>query len=184
MAFDTETQQRIVIAAATVAGPNANDADVKSHVSRIAGYLSEGSLPMGAFADLERRDASTVKVKGFPATIIGMDKELTSTRGVVLLRTAPSKWHPNGQEFSRTERTDTEAGRAMAQRLQSLVGHKVFLSVAVEGTGEANVRSVRSVDDKGIDPEYVAGDPAWTFDYTALEPKMIAKLATQQRASA
>jgi len=193
MALDQNTQQNVIIAAAILAGTNGTDSDVKRHTERIAGYLSDGSLPMGAFKQIEDRDANTSKVDGFPATVIGMDKELTSTRGVVLLRTKPSKYHPNGQEFARTERTDTESGRAQAQALQALVGHKVFITKGVEGTGGNNVRVVRSFEDKGIDPEFMAGvnngiqtNALFIYDYDqpqnqgGMGPEMLAKMATRQ----
>ncbi len=109
MAFEPAVQQQIVIAAATVAGPNATDGDVKAHAERIAGYCMDGSIVMQAFAALDQREQNTSQVKSFPATVLGVDRETTSTRGVVFLKTRPSEYHPNGQEFSRTERTDSES---------------------------------------------------------------------------
>jgi hypothetical protein len=87
----------------------------------------------------------------------------------------------HGQEFVRTDRTDTDAGRSSAQHLQSLIGHKVFINVGVEGTEEVNARVVLGVEDKGVDPEYNPPMPGRTFDHSVLEPPMRAKLATQQQ---
>jgi len=181
MALDPATQAQVVIAAAIIAGPQGSDSDVKRHTERIATYLIDGSLPMSAFAAAEQKAQNTSQLKSFPATIIGIDKENTSTRAVLFLRTKPSEHHPNGQETVRTERTDSDAGRNDALTLQSLIGHKVFIHVAVERTGTNNVRVIRSWEDKGVDPNYNPADPAWQFDYSALPTQQRRKLATQQQ---
>ncbi|MGN7187015.1 hypothetical protein [Microbacterium enclense] len=201
MALDTQAQQSIVIAAAILAGPTGTEQDVASHVGRIAGYLSEGSLAMNAFAAIEKRDENVIKTKGgFPATIIGIDKETTSTRAVVLLKTKPSKWHPNSQEFIRTQRTDNAEGLAQARALQGLIGHRVFITAVLEGTGDVNVRIIRSCEDKGVDPDYMATvtqldgrnvqtNPEFIYDYNfpagtnsgGMGPDMLAKLASRQQ---
>ncbi len=64
---------------------------------------------------------------------------------------------------------------------QRLIGHKVFVTVAVERGKGANTRVIRSVEDKGIDPEFNAADPRFVFDYDSLDHRMRAKLATQQQ---
>ncbi|MEK6311787.1 MAG: hypothetical protein V4755_13890, partial [Curtobacterium sp.] len=183
MPIEPALQAQIIIAAATVAGPNATDGEVKAHTHRIASYLSISSLPMAAFAELEKRDENAERKKPFPATVIGIDLETTSKRAVVFLRTRPSERNPNGQEFVRTRRTDDEAGRLEAAQLQSLIGHKIIAHVAIEKAGEVYVRMIRAWEDKGIDPEYNAADPSFQFDYSALDAKnakLRSKLATQQ----
>lgn len=199
MALEPATQHQIIIAAAILAGPNGSDQDVAGHTSRIAGLLSEGSLPMNAFGQLEKRDAAVIKTQGFPATVIGIDRETTSTRGVVLLYTGPSDQHANGQEFIRTQRTDTPEGLAQARALQALIGHKVFITKEIStGNGSTN-KAVRSFEDKGVDPDYMATvvaqdgrnvqtNPAYVYDYDVPQRQggmggdMLARLASRQQA--
>lgn len=78
-----------------IAGADASEDDVRRHTERLAGYLEDGSAPMTVFSDIDARDRNASRIKQFPVTIIGIDKEVTSTRAVVLLHT-----HVNGQNSS------------------------------------------------------------------------------------
>jgi hypothetical protein len=182
MAFEPSERMQIILAASIVAGASATDEDVRRHTERLAGYLNEGSAPMSVFNDIDVRDRNTSQIKQFPATVIGIDKEVTSTRAVVMLHTRPSQWHVNGQEVVRTERTDTPAGRAAAERLQSLIGHRVFLTVAVERGGGGNTRVIRSVQDHGADADYDSARPEWVFDYSALDDRLLRRLESRRAA--
>lgn len=180
MAFEPAERAQIILAASIIAGVDASEDDVRRHTERLAGYLEDGSAPMTVFNDIDVRDRNTSQIKQFPATIIGIDKETTSTRAVVLLRTRPSQWHVNGQELVRTERTDTAAGRAAAERAQSLIGHRVFLTVAVERGSSGNTRVLRSVQDHGVDPDYDTARPEWVFDYSALDARLLGRLESRR----
>lgn len=183
--LDPAIKAHIVLAASIIAGNGASETDVNTEVRRIASRLSEGSAALNVLSDLDRRDENTVKTKGFPATILHVDREKTSTRGVVFLKTKPSKFHPNGKEIARTERTDSEDGKAIAKLAQSLVGHNVYITVGVEATGDVNVRVIRSIEDKGIaegfDPELPDFKPGFESEKSTLA-KLQSAAAAQARA--
>lgn len=184
---DESTRTQIVLAASIVAGKGADENAVAGEVLRIISRLSEGSPVMNAFDAIEKRDENTDKVKTFRAVILHVDKEITSNRGVLFLKTEPSKWHPNGKEFLRTEITkNNPAGTEMAKLAQSLIGHQVVLSVAVENTGEVKVRVLRNIEDQGPAEGYDQANPEFQADLDSTEPlrKLRPKLASQQVAGA
>lgn len=69
---------------------------------------------MTVFSDIDVRDRNTSQIKQVPATIIGIDKEVTSTRAVVLLHT-----HVNGQSSS----TPNALTRPLAARQRNAPSH-------------------------------------------------------------
>jgi hypothetical protein len=89
--------------------------------------------------------------KVFTGVVLGVSKEESSTRGLVTLQGKPSKFHEDGIETARTERTDTPVGLAMARRLRRLVGHRIVLWVEVEQIrdGTSKTRVIRHVEDLG-----------------------------------
>lgn len=185
--FDDATKAQVVIAASIIAGPNADEAAVTTQVRAIVSRLSEGSPSMNAFDEADKRDEATEKVKTFRGVILHVDKEVTSERAVIFLKTQPSKYHPNGKEFARTERTDTPAGKAVAKQAQALVGHQVQLSVGIEGTGEVKVRVIRHIEDQGPIPGFDPNTEEYAADF-ATEPKngnaTLSKLVSAQAAAA
>lgn len=98
--------------------------------------------------------AKFAAAKTFPATVVGVSKEASSTRGVVMLRTRPSERYKDGIEPSRTERTDGSAGRAVARKAVGLIGHKVLVFLVVEKMDGGNsVRVVINLLDQGPAPD-------------------------------
>lgn len=141
----------IITAAVTATGPQGNDPTawrtaVHANIASITAMMDEGS-------DAMKIIDSVANAKVFPASIAGIEKETSSTRGLVTLRTRPSERHPDGVEQARTERTDSERGKAMARRLRSLVGHRVLLWVDLQkmSSGNTSVRVIAHVEDLGID---------------------------------
>lgn len=144
----------IITAAVVATGPQGDDlaawrAQVLSNVASITAMFDENS-------DAMKIIDSVSNAKVFPATVIGIEKEKSSTRGLVNLKTRPSERHPDGIEQARTERTDSERGLAMARRMRDLIGHRVLLWIDLQkmSSGSASVRVIAHVEDLGVDPEY------------------------------
>lgn len=159
-----EVKQQIVIAAAIVAGKDAAAGDVTKQVERITGYLNPNSEVQRAFANIDKQAANTVKSSGFLGTIIGFAKEETSNRGVVMFRTGVTQHTPEAKEHLRTDFLDDggPVSQLMNKIRTDLVGHKVQVSFDLvkknDGSGQT-VRVLRSVTDRGVDPEYDAAKP-------------------------
>jgi hypothetical protein len=141
---------QIVLAAVSAAGPIDEehpgewDAKVQDAAARIAVMCSPTS-------SVSKTVQSVANAKVFAAQVVKITKEASSTRGLVTLKTKPSKFHEDGIEQARTERTDTASGLTMARRIRSLVGHRVLLWVEVESIadGASKVRVIRWVEDLG-----------------------------------
>lgn len=105
---------------------------------------------------LTRKIETLAKCKVFTAVIERVRKEKSSTRVLVDLKTAPSKFHPDGKERARTERTDTPDGLAMGLRLKGLLGRRVLLWVDVQDIrdGTEKSRVIAHVEDLG--PDYTS----------------------------
>jgi hypothetical protein len=143
---------QIVLTAVGAAGPGATDDQIVGQVSRITGFLQDGSPALNAFERAEKRAANTTQTKGFQGDVLWVDLEQSSNRPIVFLRTAPSEHHPDGIELIRMDRTDSadgERSKELAKLATSLIGHKVGVSVAVEKAGTKNVRVLRALEDRG-----------------------------------
>jgi len=152
--MDLDTRNQIILAAVAATGPDvANDNSGLSWTQRVAETASRVTAMLGEQSEVSRAIAQVEAAKTFPATVVSIRKENSSTRGVVTLRTRPSDRHPDGCEEARTERTDQPLGRAMAKRLTALRGHRVMVWIEVEQiNGDRKVRVVRWVEDLGVDP--------------------------------
>lgn len=181
---------QIILAAVGAAGPGAGDDQIVQQVSRITGFLQEGSAALNAFERMAKRAENTTQVKGFQGDVLHVDLENSSNRPVVFLRTAPSEHHPDGIEMVRMDRTDSADGgsvKALAKRATGLIGHRVGVSVAIEKANGKNVRILRSIEDRGVAPDLAGYDVTNGFtliDWT--EPnraKIAPKLARLSKAS-
>ncbi|SDH35179.1 hypothetical protein [Microbacterium sp. 77mftsu3.1] len=184
-----DVKQQIVLAAATVAGPTATPGDVAKHVTRIAGYLNPNSEVQRAFAQIDKVAENTVSSAGFVGTIIGIAKEESSKRGVVMFYTGESTHNKDGKEHLRTEILEgDEDARALMNLIKgskgdpekgiaptpSLIGHKVGVSFdrVKKGDGSGHqVRVLKSVSDRGADSEYNFENPAYQPAYDKDEQK-------------
>jgi hypothetical protein len=180
--FTDETKQSLIIAASIVAGPNASSADVAKHVQRIGGYLNPASDVQRAFVQMDKDAAATVKTSGFIGTIIGFAKEETSKRGVVMFHTSVTTHTPEAKEHLRTDFLDDggPVSDMMNAVKDGLVGHKVQVQFDLvkknDGSGHS-VRVLRSITDRGVDPEYNANDSAYQpFYVDGQKANSIAKL--------
>ncbi len=156
--MDQELRTQVILSAVQAVGPEPEGgmasgipwaAAVAQKAAEIAAMCVDGSAQVKAIE-------SIFNSKVFPATILAVTKERSSTRGLVKLGTRSSVHHPDGIEEARTERTDNPSGLAMARKLRALVGHKVLLWVEVEaiGDGARKVRVVRHVEDRGPAEEH------------------------------
>lgn len=154
--MDDALRTSIILAAVNAAGPAGDDPAeyderLKEQVARIAAMCSASS-PVAKVVE------GVAASKVFAATVVGIVKEQSSTRGKVTLKTKPSKWHEDGIEEARTERTDN-GGLPMCRKLRALVGHRVQIWIEVEETDRGKVRVVRHVEDLGAD-ESLDSEPA------------------------
>ena len=191
--FSDEVKQQIVIAAATVAGKDATPGDVATQVTRIAGYLNPNSEVQRAFANIDKQAADTVKSSGFVATIIGYAKEENSNRGVVMFHSAVTTHTPEAKEHLRTDFLDEADAKNLMISIQGnkpagvegLVGHKVGVSFDLvkksDGSGQT-VRVLRSITDRGVDPEYDFAKPEYQPFYKDPEKaKFVQKITFHPR---
>ncbi len=153
--LDEQTRNSIILAAVNAAGPVADTehGSWNARVAQLAASITAMCKPDSPLAKIV--DSVSVS-KVFTAIITNVKKEQSSTRGLVTLKAKPSKFHPDGIEQARTDRTDSsESARMLAKRLLSLVGHRVTLWVEVESIngGESKVRVIRHVEDLGVAAE-------------------------------
>lgn len=146
--MDENLRSQIIIAAITAVGPVEDKASWQDRViekaAEITALINEKSL-------VAKTVDSVAVSKVFSAEVTGLTYEKSSTRGIVSLKTQPSKFHEDGIETARTERTDNPMGVAMGKRLKALIGHRVMIWVEVEeiSGGAGKVRIVRHVQDLG-----------------------------------
>lgn len=142
---------QIVLAAISAAGP-VTEGDQSEWTVRVHDMAARIATMCSPSSSVSKVVNGVADSKVFTATVIGITKESSSTRGLVTLKTRPSKFHEDGVEQARTERTDSAVGKAMARRIRALVGHRVVLWVEVEtvGDGASKVRVVRWVEDLGL----------------------------------
>ncbi|MCX2927394.1 hypothetical protein [Streptomyces sp. NEAU-W12] len=99
--------------------------------------------------ELQRLDAA----KQFTATLLTVRIEATSTRGLLVVRNTSGEL-----EHLRTDRGDTDAGRAMIERARTLVGHRLRvyrLNEQMASNAKLQVRTVVHLTDFGPDTDPV-----------------------------
>lgn len=150
MPLPDEVRTSIIVAAAQAAG-DPNDPGYEQRLEDLAVKLTTQASPKSRLSKRLDRIAESGVAYG---VIESVTREESSTRGIVTLLGRPSRFHADGREQARTDRTDGADGRglAMARRLTELVGHRVLLYVYQEpiGDGETTVRVVTHVEDLGV----------------------------------
>jgi hypothetical protein len=97
--------------------------------------------------DLQRLD----EAKQFTATLITVRVEATSTRGVLVVRNTSGEL-----EELRTDRGDSDSGRAMIEKARALVGHRLRvyrLNEQMASNANRQVRTVVHLTDHGPDTD-------------------------------
>jgi hypothetical protein len=117
------SHQPLVVAAAQAAGP-CPPGEEPAWQARVRALAVDLFVLGDVVArDLQRLGAATK----FPATLLAITVEETSTRGVLQLRNVSGEL-----EVIRTDRGDSDAGAAMIGRAQTLVGRRVLVYKEME----------------------------------------------------
>jgi len=142
-----------------LAGPDADESAIAAQVSRILSATGAGSPVLYAFDSFEKRAGTVEATKTVLGTLLLVDVEESSQRGVLFLKSeqAHQKWNPNGKELARTERIDGKAvGRPLLQDAGKLIGHKVAVTVEVQVSDSGKNRVAIRIADRGVDENYDA----------------------------
>ncbi|MFJ4781253.1 hypothetical protein [Streptomyces sp. NPDC088762] len=149
------SHQALVVAAAQAAGPC-----VAGEESAWQARVRALAVDLFVLGDVVARDIQRLgAATRFPATLLGVVMEESSTRGVLLLRNVSGEVEP----AIRTDRGDTEAGAAMIARAQSLVGRRVLVYKEMEALASNPMHKVRVVVhlmDLGPETESIGEDEA------------------------
>ncbi|MER5302155.1 hypothetical protein ABT039_22230 [Streptomyces lasiicapitis] len=140
----------LTLAAARAVGPcpPGEDAVWTEQVRAKATHLYTLADTVGQ--DLQRLDAA----KQFTATLLAVRVEATSTRGVLIVRNTSGEL-----EHLRTDRSDTDGGRAMVERARALAGHRLRVyrvNEQMASNAKMQVRTVVHLTDYGLDTDPVS----------------------------
>lgn len=152
--FDRDQQVRILCTATQAAGVGASSEQIAETLQRMLGAL----------------DAASVARKSFTGTLIHIDKELSSNRGLIVLKTrVHPKYNQVGQDILRSERLDgdeAQAARELMNSARTMFGHKVRVTVRFEPSEndeERGNRTLVAIESLGVDPEYDAQKSEFTI---------------------
>lgn len=153
MSITPEARAQIILAAVNAVGPDDGSSDTPWATQVASKAADIYVLAYGERSAAVKAITGIENSKVFTATVLDVTKEQSSTRGLVKLKTAPSKFHEDGIEVARTERTDDPSGRAMARALRAIKGHRIVIWVEVEeiNGGASKVRVIRHFEDLGPD---------------------------------
>ncbi|MFC9295783.1 hypothetical protein ACFTWH_10755 [Streptomyces sp. NPDC057011] len=149
------SHQTLVVAAAQAAGscPVGEESAWQARVRGLA-------VDLFVLGDVVARDIQRLAAATrFPATLLGVTVEASSTRGVLLLRNVSGELEP----AIRTDRGDTDAGAAMIARAQGLVGRRVLVYKEMEALASNPMHKARVVVhlmDLGPETEVIGEDEA------------------------
>lgn len=162
--FTAEQRASILQTAILAAGPGATPTQVSETVAKVAFMMSPGSLTSSAIADVERRFENVEDWKFITGTIIHVDREVSSSRGLIVTKTEPNQYnHNTGQELVRTGPTKwDDIAKALAVSAVNGIGQRVTMLVAVEKMPNGNkVRIVSDIKFQGADEHYQPEHVRW-----------------------
>lgn len=116
----------------------------------------------------------------FPATLLAVSVEESSTRGVLLLRNVSGEIEP-----IRTDRGDSESGAAMIERARQLAGRRVLIYKEMEplaSNPKNKARVVAHLMDLGPETESIGEDEAKGHPLQAADGDKEASLAAWHEA--
>lgn len=154
--LDAATRLTIVAGAVAAAGADTGDG---AWAGRVEDYAAQIFTMGGERSHVARMLTSLGSCKVFTGAVLGIQREQSSTRGIVTLKTGTSDTRdglPAGCEQVRTDRTDSEGrGLRLARQVRTLIGHRVLVWVEVEeyNGGRGKVRVLRHVEDLGRSDE-------------------------------
>ena len=154
----------IIVAAVNAAGPiplaeDGKTLDKFKWNQTIAQAAVDIAVLTNSNSPVAKRLAMLNTCKKFVATIQGVRKEASSTRGIVVVKAKPGPRTPDGIEMARTERTDSNPETAaFANHLRTLVGHRVLMWIEMQdmSDGSGKVRVLQHVEDLGLDEKFDA----------------------------
>lgn len=132
----------IVATAAQLAGPP----DQPGWADRV----SQNAVSIMTMADpassVSKRMEAVLGATKFVATLMAVEVEGTSTRGVLTLKSKPTEFNPDGIEHIRTERTDQPDGASIVERAKNAIGHRILVYMDYEVFGQgAEARKMRKM---------------------------------------
>lgn len=164
-----QSVEQAIIAAATLAGPGASNGKVTDEFWRILTLVDKES-------PIRRKLETVEQTKTVYGTLLGVDKEVTSNRGVVFLSTKPhAKYNPEGKDMARSDFLTNPVARDLMNKAKSLVGHRVALTLVVVETENNKAREIVRLEDQGVDREYDADSAKYQPSYDKLD---VSKLAS------
>ena len=160
MALTAELKQSVILAGISMAGEvgddeAAYDARVKKYAQKALTLVHENS-PVSKSLDILEES------KKFIGTILYVNKEPKTGRGLVVLKTNPTKLNPEGVETVRTEiATGNAEVTEFCKELIGLIGHRVLNYVELQ-TGREDAtkkfRVLRYTTDLGPDSQITEDD--------------------------
>ena len=170
VSLDQNARAAVLAAAYAAAGPaGTTPAERAKHAARVQLRAVEVAVELSDDKSLFNRALEQVlgpNTRTFTGTVLSVEDHMgqarngggavSTTRRQVTFRTRVHKeYAPDGTEQALTERTDNLVGRAIAKKMESLVGHRVLVWVETEAfTTKAGStrksRVIRHVVDLGL----------------------------------
>ncbi|MFF4409774.1 hypothetical protein [Streptomyces sp. NPDC001404] len=167
----------LVVAAAQAAGP-CTPGQEQAWQTRVRAL----AVDLYVLGDVVGRDIQRLaQATRFPATLLGITVEESSTRGVLLLRNVSGEL----EQPIRTDRGDSETGAAMIERAKQLVGRRVLVYKEMEplaSNPRHKARVVAHLMDLGPETESIGEDEAKGYVLQAADGDKDAALAAWQEA--
>ncbi|MGP5265213.1 MULTISPECIES: hypothetical protein [Glutamicibacter] len=161
----SEQEQQIILSAINASAnepfdpnyPLTSEEKVIEKITLFNSMLDENSPAVKHLRSLNGQNGS--EVKRISGVILGVFKEQTSSRGIVVFKTEPHEhWNKRGIEIARTERMDGSGlALKMARQLRELVGHRVVATIEVRMAGNFKVRVIHQYNVIGRDDYYGTG---------------------------
>lgn len=151
------TKAQAISLAFQLAGPDAGEDAIAAQVKRILNATSVGSPVLYEFESFQKRADTVEDTKVILGTLLLVDVEESSQRGVLFLKSDKKheRWNKDGKEHARTERIDGKGvGLPILKDAGKLIGHKVALTVEVQVSDSGKNRVITRIADRGIDEAY------------------------------
>ncbi len=139
--------RQVVLAAINMSGNRGTGwaAKLRENILEVGKALSDGSRQL----ELAER---ILNANTFRAILERIEVEESSTRAVLHLSTEPSKWHLDGRETLRTERTDGAVGKAQHAKASSMIGAPVMVWLFHDVKDDVKYRVLLDIQQLGPTP--------------------------------
>ncbi|MGP5015099.1 hypothetical protein ACTXJX_14950 [Glutamicibacter ardleyensis] len=161
----TEQEQQIILSAINASAMEPHDPQypltieekVIEKITLFNSLLNENSPAVKHLRSLNGQNGS--EIKHISGVILGVFKEQSSSRGIVVFKTEPhERWNKRGIEVARTERmNDSRLALKMAHQLRNHIGYKVVATIEVRKAGDFKVRVIHNFTVVGRDDYYGQG---------------------------